>query len=116
WANLTAGHVVQGGSTLEQQLAKLLYLDDSQTITRKAQEAALAGQIADRWSRNKILTTYLNVVPYGGVTYGCQSAARAYFNTTCADLTLLQSAPLAGLPRSPTDYDPLVHPAHACAR
>jgi penicillin-binding protein 1A len=116
WANVTAGHVVQGGSTLEQQLAKLLYLDDSQTLTRKAQEAALAQQIADRWSHDRILSTYLNVVPYGGVTYGCQSAAKAYCNTSCSRLTLLQAALLAGIPRSPTDYDPLVHPQAARAR
>jgi penicillin-binding protein 1A len=116
WADVAAGHVVQGGSTIEQQLAKLLFLDDSQTLTRKVQEAELANQIADQWSRSKILTTYLNVVPYGGVTYGCQAAARAYFGTTCRHLTLLQAATLAGIPRSPTDYDPIVHPAAARER
>jgi len=116
WADVAAGHVVQGGSTIEQQLAKLLFLDDSQTLTRKVQEAELANQIADRWSRSRILSTYLNVVPYGGVTYGCQAAARAYFGTTCAHLTLLQAATLAGIPRSPTDYDPIVHPSAARER
>ena len=116
WADISAGHVVQGGSTIEQQLAKLLYLDDSQTLRRKVQEAVLADQIAAQWSKAKILTTYLNVVPYGGVTYGCQAAAQAYFNTTCRHLTLLQAATLAGIPRSPTDYDPIVHPDAALER
>ncbi|HEY0387270.1 MAG TPA: transglycosylase domain-containing protein [Gaiellales bacterium] len=116
WADVQAGQVVQGGSTIEQQLAKVLYLDDSQTLTRKVQEAELATQIADRWPRDRILTTYLNVVPYGGVTYGCQAAARAYFDTSCAHLTLLQAATLAGIPRSPTDYDPIVHREAALAR
>ncbi|HYW28558.1 MAG TPA: transglycosylase domain-containing protein, partial [Gaiellales bacterium] len=116
WADIAAGQVVQGGSTIEQQLAKLLFLDDSQTLTRKVQEATLANQIADQWSRAKILTTYLNIVPYGGVTYGCQAAAKAYFGATCGRLTVLQAATLAGIPRSPTDYDPLVHPAAARER
>ena len=116
WADMTAGQIVQGGSTIEQQLAKLLYLNDSQTLTRKVQEAVIANQIADRWSRSRILTTYLNVVPYGGVTYGCEAAARLYFGRHCADLTPLQAATLAGLPRSPTDYDPLVHPRAAIDR
>ena len=116
WADMTAGQIVQGGSTIEQQLAKLLYLNDSQTLTRKVQEAVIANQIADRWSRSRILTTYLNVVPYGGVTYGCEAAARLYFGRHCADLTPLQAATLAGLPRSPTDYDPLLHPRAAIDR
>ena len=116
WADMTAGQIVQGGSTIEQQLAKLLYLNDSQTLTRKVQEAVIANQIADRWSRSKILTTYLNVVPYGGVTYGCEAAARLYFGRHCADLTPLQAATLAGLPRSPTDYNPLAHPRAAIDR
>jgi penicillin-binding protein 1A len=113
WADVTAGGYVQGGSTLEQQLAKLLFLDDQRTITRKVQEAALANQIADDWSRNRILTTYLNIVPYGGVTYGCEAAAEAFFDTHCAKLDLLQSALLAGLPKSPTDYNPFLHPRAA---
>jgi penicillin-binding protein 1A len=116
WADVTAGQIVQGGSTIEQQLAKLLYLGGAQTLTRKVQEAALANQIADRWSKARILSTYLNVVPYGGVTYGCEAAARAYFATHCATLTVSQAALLAGLPRSPTDYDPHVDPVAARQR
>jgi penicillin-binding protein 1A len=116
WADISAGQIVQGGSTIEQQLAKLLFLDDSQTLTRKVQEADLADQLASHWSRARILTTYLNVVPYGGVTYGCEAAARAYFSVGCDELTLRQAALLAGLPRSPTDYDPITHPGAAKAR
>jgi penicillin-binding protein 1A len=117
FANVGAGHVVQGGSTIEQQLARNLYLhDDSQTYTRKIREAWLAMQIADKWSKTKILTEYLNIVPYGGVTYGCEAAAETYFSVHCKDLKIAQSALLAGLPQSPTDYNPNLHPKLALQR
>ena len=115
--NLQAGHVTQGASTIEQQLARNLYLhDDSQTYTRKIREAWLAMQIADSWSKQKILTEYLNIVPYGGVTYGCEAAAETYFSVHCKDLGIAQSALLAGLPQSPTGYNPNLHPGAALDR
>ena len=114
--DLKAGHVVQGASTIEQQLVRNLYLNDSQTFTRKIKEAWLANQMAQDWSKDRILGTYLNVVPYGGVTYGCEAAAETYFDEHCSALNIRQAALIAGLPQSPTDYNPRLHPAAALAR
>ena len=104
--DINAGHVVQGASTIEQQVVRNLYLDNDPTATRKLKEAWLAMQMADDWSKDKILTTYLNIVPYGGVTYGCEAAAEVYFSVHCKDLGITQSAMIAGLPQSPTDLQP----------
>ncbi|MGZ4480953.1 MAG: transglycosylase domain-containing protein [Gaiellales bacterium] len=114
--NLQAGHVVQGGSTIEQQLVRNLYLTDEQTFTRKVREAYLAMQMSQQWSKDKILSTYINIVPYGPVTYGCEAAALQFFSVHCKNLTLPQAALLAGLPQAPTDYDPFVHKAAARVR
>jgi membrane peptidoglycan carboxypeptidase len=114
--DLQAGHVVQGASTIEQQLVRNLYLSDSQTLDRKIKEAWLAIQMAEHWSKDKILGTYLNVISYGGVTYGCEAAAETYFNEHCSQLTIRQAAMIAGLPQSPTEYNPRTHPAAALIR
>jgi membrane peptidoglycan carboxypeptidase len=114
--DLQAGHVVQGASTIEQQLVRNLYLSDSQTIDRKIKEAWLAIQMAEHWSKDKILGTYLNVISYGGVTYGCEAAAETYFDEHCSQLTIRQAALIAGLPQSPTEYNPRKHPAAALIR
>jgi penicillin-binding protein 1A len=114
--DLQAGHVVQGASTIEQQLVRNLYLTDSQTLDRKIKEAWLAIQMAEHWSKDKILGTYLNVISYGGVTYGCEAAAETYFNEHCSQLTIRQAALIAGLPQSPTQYNPRKHPAAALTR
>jgi penicillin-binding protein 1A len=114
--DLQAGHVVQGASTIEQQLVRNLYLSDSQTLDRKIKEAWLAIQMAEHWSKDKILGTYLNVISYGGVTYGCEAAAETYFNEHCSQLTIRQAALIAGLPQSPTEYNPRTHPAAALIR
>ena len=110
--DVKAGHVVQGASTIEQQLVRNLYLTDSQTFQRKIKEAWLAIQMAEHWSKDKILGTYLNVISYGGVTYGCEAAAETYFNEHCSQLNIRQAALIAGLPQSP---DP-VQPAHPSRR
>jgi penicillin-binding protein 1A len=115
-SDLTAGRIVSGGSTIEQQVVRALWLSPQQTFTRKIKEMDLAIQLADHWSKQRILTTYLNIVPYGGVTYGCQAAARTYFDTRCAHLSIAQAALLAGLPQSPTQYNPFIHPGAALAR
>ena len=93
-----------------------LYLSDEQSATRKIREAWLATQMADEWSKRKILTEYLNVVPYGAVTYGCQAAALRYFDRPCSKLTIKQAALLAGLPQNPITYNPLSNKAAARAR
>jgi penicillin-binding protein 1A len=116
YEDVTAGGVVQGASTIEQQLVRNVYLTDEQSITRKLREAYLATQMADQWSKDKILTTYLNTIPYGPVTYGCEAAAAAFFNRHCSHLSLNQAALIAGLPQSPTDYNPKLHPAAAKVR
>jgi membrane peptidoglycan carboxypeptidase len=116
YEDVTAGGVVQGASTIEQQLVRNVYLSDEQSLTRKLREAYLATQMANEWSKNKILTTYLNTIPYGPVTYGCEAAAAAFFNNHCSQLNLVQSAMIAGLPQSPTEYNPKLHPAAAKAR
>jgi membrane peptidoglycan carboxypeptidase len=114
--NLQAGSIQQGASTLEQQLVRNLYLSDQQSLTRKIREAYLAMQMADTWSKDRILTEYLNVVPYGAVTYGCEAAALRYFDVHCSQLTLRQAAVLAGLPQNPITYNPLSNKAAARSR
>ena len=111
--NINAGHVVQGASTIEQQLVRQLYLNDSQTLSRKVKEAYLADQLASQWSRDQILSTYIDVVQYGAVTYGCEAAAEAFFGIHCKHLNIRQSALIAGLPQSPTNYNPTAYPAAA---
>ena len=105
--NLQAGSIQQGGSTLEQQLVRNLYLSNEQSWTRKIREAYLATQMADQWSKDRILTEYLNIVPYGAVTYGCEAAALRYFSRHCARLTIAQAALIAGLPQNPITYNPI---------
>jgi membrane peptidoglycan carboxypeptidase len=114
--NLQAGSIQQGASTLEQQLVRNLYLSNEQSWTRKIREAYLATQMADQWSKDKILTEYLNVVPYGAVTYGCEAAALRYFSRRCAKLTIAQAALIAGLPQNPITYNPISNRKAAKAR
>jgi penicillin-binding protein 1A len=98
---------VQGGSTISQQLVKLNQdWTEDRTITRKVKELILAVELEREYSKEDILTGYLNVAPYGGVLYGVETAARDYFGTTAKDLSLSQSALLASLPKSPTFYSP----------
>ena len=105
--NLEAGQITQGGSTLEQQLVRNLYLSNEQSWKRKIREAYLATQLADQWSKDKILTEYLNIVPYGAVTYGCEAAALRYYSRHCARLNIAQAALIAGLPQNPITYNPI---------
>ena len=72
--------------------------------------------MAQQWSKHKILTDYLNIAPYGGVTYGCEAAAEVYFSVHCQDLGITQAALLAGLPQAPTTYNPNLHPQAALDR
>jgi penicillin-binding protein 1A len=107
--NVNEGAVVEGGSTITQQLVKNLYVGTAETFRRKMDEAALAWQLEDRLSKDEILTKYLNTVYLGEGAYGVQSAAQTYFSTDAADLTLAQSALLAGLIARPNHFDPFVH-------
>jgi penicillin-binding protein 1A len=117
--NVRAGGITQGGSTLTQQLAKNLYLQreaSSRSVSRKIDEAWIAVQLQDKYTKAEILTAYLNTVFYGQNAYGVEAAAHTYFDRTAKRLTLPQSALLAGLPQAPTDYNPFLHPAAARKR
>ncbi len=116
WADITSQHVVQGGSTITQQFVKNSCVSTEQTITRKLKEAALAWQLEQQWSKQRILTAYLNTIYFGNGAYGIQRAAQTYFNTTAKKLTLAQAALLAGLPADPSGYDPVTNPRAARAR
>jgi len=104
--NVEAGTIVQGGSTITQQFVKNAYIDDERTYKRKLREAVLAWQLEDRWSKDKILTEYLNTVYYGAGAYGVEAAARTYFHKHASDLNLKESALLAALPKFPSAYSP----------
>src|SRR3990167_664250 len=92
------------GSTLTQQLVKNALLSSEQTVTRKAKEFILAVEIENKYSKDEILQIYLNEIPYGGTAWGVEAAANLYFNKHTKDLSLAESAVLAGLPQSPSRY------------
>jgi penicillin-binding protein 1A len=115
--NAAAGHIVQGGSTITQQLVRNLYIGKAdRTLSRKLKEACLAEKLAGVWSKKQILAAYLNEVFYGRHAYGAQAGAQTFYSTSALALTLPQAALLAGLPQAPTTYDPLRHPDDALAR
>ncbi len=105
-ANLRAGRLVQGGSTLTQQLAKTIFLTRKKTIDRKFKELLLTTQIEQRYSKDEILELYLNQIYFGGGAYGVEAAARFYFDKHAQSLNLAECAMLAGLIRSPNRYSP----------
>ncbi|UHD46074.1 penicillin-binding protein 1A [Aureimonas altamirensis] len=114
--NFTAGGTVQGGSTLTQQLAKNVFLTPEQTLRRKVQEAILALWLEQRFSKDQILEMYLNRVFFGSGATGAQAAARRYFDKNAGDLTLSESAMLAGLLKAPSTLNPVRNPEAAKAR
>ncbi len=105
--NMMTGHVVQGGSTLTQQLAKNLFLSPGRTFDRKMQEAALAVYLERRYSKNQILTLYLNRVYFGGGAYGIEAAAEKFFGKHASELGLTEAAMIAGSVKAPARYNPL---------
>jgi penicillin-binding protein 1A len=117
FADVRAGHVVQGGSSITQQLARNLYIKKpSQTFSRKTTEACLAIKLARERSKSWILNAYENQIFYGNHAYGIEAAAQTYFSKHAKHLTLDEAALLAGLPQAPTDYDPFRRPDDALAR
>ncbi len=106
FANWEAGSVVQGGSTLTQQLVKNLFLTPQQTLKRKLQEVRLARELERRLSKPEILTLYLNRQYFGGRAYGVDGAARRYFGKPAREVTLAEAAMLAGLLKAPSRLDP----------
>ena len=116
WSNLTAGEVVQGGSTLTQQLAKNLFLTPERSTRRKVQEALLAIWLERRFSKEQLLEIYLNRVYLGGGAYGVDAAARLFFGVSARRVNLWQAAMLAGLPQAPSRTNPRTNPEGATAR
>lgn len=112
-ANLRAGDVEQGGSTLTQQLVKNVYLDPARTLRRKLTEAWYSLELEDRLTKDEILERYLNEAYFGNGTYGIAAAAELYFSVTAAELEAQQAAMLVGILRAPSRLDPLEHPSEA---
>ena len=114
--NLTRGSFEEGASTITQQLARTVFLSQDRTITRKLEEAALAGKLERQLNKEQILEQYLNYVYLGSGAYGVADAAWIYFSKTPAELTLPEAALIAGLPPAPSVYSPLVNPDLALQR
>jgi penicillin-binding protein 1A len=115
--NVSAGEVVEGGSTITQQLVRNLYpVSRERTVERKLKEACLALKLDKAWSKQRILTSYMNQVYYGNLAYGIEAAAQTYFSKKARELTLPEAALLAGLPQAPSFYDPFNRPETAKAR
>ena len=130
--NLESGEIVQGGSTLTQQLVRNLYIGNEVSWERKTKEACLALKLEEeglpnlwgagpageqkRWRKERILETYLNQVYFGSHAYGAEAAAQTYFSRHAGDLNLIQAALIAGLPQAPSIYDPFRRPDEAVRR
>jgi penicillin-binding protein 1A len=109
FANAKAGHVVQGGSTITQQVAKLMLVGNERNVFRKIREAILAHKIEAKLKKEQILAIYLNHVYLGHGAYGVQAAAEVYFGKDAKDLTVAEAAMLGGLPKAPTEDSPTVN-------
>jgi len=120
WVNLQGGEVLSGGSTITQQLARNLLLAPEErgrvSLERKLREAILAWRLARTYSKDEILAIYLNETYYGNLAYGMEAAARTYFAKSVSELDLAECALLAGLPQSPSRYNPLENPGTARER
>lgn len=116
FSNGKAGGVLQGGSTITQQLVKNTLLTDRRTLTRKVKEAVLAVRLENELTKQQIMEKYLNTVYFGNGAYGIGAAAQTYFNERVEQLTRAQGALLAGLIQDPNGYDPILHPGLAKAR
>jgi 1A family penicillin-binding protein len=120
YINIKGGEVLSGGSTITQQLARNLLLSLEErtevSLTRKLREAILAWRLARTYSKDEVLTLYLNETYYGNLAYGLEAASRTYFGKHAAELDLAECAMLAGLPQSPANYNPLENPETAKAR
>ncbi|HEY2938475.1 MAG TPA: PBP1A family penicillin-binding protein [Gaiellaceae bacterium] len=118
WQDVRNKKVVEGGSTITQQFVKNTYVKSQRSIGRKLKEAALAWQLEQRWSKDRILTAYLNTIYFGNGAYGVQQAALTYFHHGAdkKHLSLPEAALLAGIPSDPALYDPVASPAAARER
>jgi penicillin-binding protein 1A len=116
WVNLRSGRLVQGGSTITQQVAKNLFLTNARTLRRKVQELLLTLWLERHFSKQEILEIWLNRVYLGSGAWGVDAAAKLYFGVSARKLTVWQAAMIAGLPRAPSRFNPRVDPDAAAAR
>src|SRR5215813_2508984 len=116
YQNWRRGRIVEGGSTITQQLAKVLFLTPDKSLDRKLKEAVLALLIERRYSKDRILELYLNQIYFGHGAFGVEAAAQTFFGKSVGQLTLAESALLAGLPKAPATYSPFDHPEAAKRR
>lgn len=116
YKNIYAGEIVQGGSTITQQVAKSFFLSPEKSYTRKIREAILAYRIDKYFSKDEVLYLYLNQIYLGNGAYGVEAAASTYFGKNAKNLTLSESAMLAGLPQAPSRYSPIKYFSRAKAR
>jgi penicillin-binding protein 1A len=107
--NYRRGRLAEGGSTITQQLTKVLFLTPDKSMERKLKEAVLALELERRYTKDRILEMYLNQVYFGHGAYGVEAASRTYFGKSVSELTVREAALLAGLPRAPTSYSPFEH-------
>lgn len=116
YRNITSGDIISGGSTLTQQLIKNVTNDDAQTLERKIREAFLALKLEKEYTKEEIITLYANQILFDGVNKGVNAASRKFFNKEISDVTLPEAALLAALVKSPTIYNPFLHPDNAFER
>jgi penicillin-binding protein 1A len=116
YRNIRARKVVEGGSTLTQQLSKVLFLTPERSFTRKLKEMILALRIEQRYTKHEILSLYLNQIYFGSGAYGIEAASQIYFGKSAKDMSIAECALLAGLPRSPKYYSPFKSPTSARRR
>ncbi|MGH9103203.1 MAG: transglycosylase domain-containing protein [Acidimicrobiales bacterium] len=115
-ADVSSGHVVQGGSTITQQLVKKALLTPKRTVSRKLHEAVLAIRLSQQMTKRQILDRYLNTIYFGNGAYGIEAAAKTYFNESVGHLDAAQAALLAAMIENPSYYDPVRHPRAALQR
>ncbi len=116
YKNVIKGEVVEGGSTITQQLAKMLFLKPEKTIKRKIKEAIISAQIEKRYTKEEILGMYLNQAYFGTRAYGIEAASQTYFGKSTKELTVAEAALLAGLLKAPSRYSPFKNPENALLR
>src|SRR5262249_25348063 len=116
YQNFRRGRIVEGGSTITQQLAKVLFLTPDKSLERKLKEAVLALELERRYSKDRILEMYLNQIYFGHGAFGVEAAARTFFGKSVGELSVGECTLLAGLPKAPSTYSPFEHPEAAKRR
>jgi penicillin-binding protein 1A len=116
WANIRSWRIVQGGGTITSQLARNAFLSHQRTIDRKLREIVLALALEKKYSKDKILEAYLNIIYFGNGVYGVEAASELYFQKPAKEVTLEEAALLAAIPRGPRWYDPFANPQRAKER